>query len=589
MNQETGETFGPWNPGISSTLPAELLPYVTLLDPENVFESIEEVDELSAFTGLPREQLVTFRPQRLMVHELLVRVCADYAVSDGTQYEDLGNNFRQMAKTILDKHLAGCLPKVERVYANSRAEIEKLVEACFADQPTTGPTTQLPSQSWFARFFKSQKHVEKKPSAMEQDQAQVAHWRDSAAASDGLTRKVYRSLAHVVGAVMTVHGRIRGDRELHQRLVVNQLCNDIVSERIADFLAPLIAQGAAQEGFETLPTQPAPVIINVKGASAAGKSTLRPRQQKMTEELGLAWRDFALISPDIFRKFLLEYESLGEHHKYAGMCSGDELQIVDQKLDALMARKARNKQLPHLLIDRFRFDSFATKSSEEGSNLLTRFGSRVFMFYMITPPHATVERAWSRGLQVGRFKAVDDLLDHNMEAFNGMPQLFFTWALNREKDVYYEFLDNSVAMGEQPRTVAYGRNGSLTILDIEKFIDIKRFQNLDVNALNPDAVYNKSISQPDDLLEFMKECFERLDEITLCDFSSGRIYARGDKEGKVELDVEGLFAAIGDQDLAMALKKMIVKQCGKRQAALASPHYIDRSTATTLGNSGQST
>ena len=33
----------------------------------------------------------------------------------------------------------------------------------------------------------------------------------------------------------------------------------------------------------------------------------------------------------------------------------------------------------------------------------------------------TVELAKKRGLQVGRYKAVDDLLAHNVEAYTGMP------------------------------------------------------------------------------------------------------------------------------------------------------------------------
>jgi hypothetical protein len=48
--------------------------------------------------------------------------------------------------------------------------------------------------------------------------------------------------------------------------------------------------------------------------------------------------------------------------------------------------------------------------------LLTRFGDLVYMFFMITPPEMTVERAWLRGLKVGRYKAVEDLLAHNVEA-----------------------------------------------------------------------------------------------------------------------------------------------------------------------------
>jgi hypothetical protein len=62
----------------------------------------------------------------------------------------------------------------------------------------------------------------------------------------------------------------------------------------------------------------------------------------------------------------------------------------------------------------------------ESTRLLTRFGDLVYMFFMITPPEMTVERAWTRGLKVGRYKAVDDLLAHNVEAYSGI-QRFHRW------------------------------------------------------------------------------------------------------------------------------------------------------------------
>ncbi len=581
------QKFGPWNPGISSTLPTALKTHVTLLDSENVFESIEEIDELCTFTGLTREKLVTFRPGRLMVHQLLVQICGSYAVSDGNQYEDLGNNFRSMVQTILDKHLSNQIVEVERVHAATRKEMEATVNSCFADQPDVNNRKNDLPRSWIEKLFKPKKKTGFSLAPFEQDQNLIAHWRQRIEESTGVTQECYRAMVNVIGSIMALHGGIRGDQKLQKRLVVNQLCNQIGCQRIGEYLEPLIAVGAAKEGFETLPVQPAPVIINVKGASASGKSTLRPLQRRLTEELGLDWQEFALISPDIFRKFLLEYESLGENFKYAGMCSGEELQIVDEKLDVLMARKARDKQLPHLLIDRFRFDSFATKSSEQGSNLLTRFGSKVFMFYMITPPHSTVERAWSRGLQVGRYKAVDDLLDHNLEAFNGMPQLFFTWALNRDKDVYYEFLDNSVALGQQPRTVAFGDNGKLVILDLEKFIDIKRFQKLDVYADSAEAVYSKSISDFSVLLEWLRECLQKLDSVTICDFSTGKVFARvAFSEELIELDPVTLSESFEDQGFVSAVKTLFDNLSVKKLEALSPPLRLDPAAMTTLGDSG---
>ncbi len=318
----------------------------------------------------------------------------------------------------------------------------------------------------------------------------MAEWERMAIADeDRFAKAVHHALLRVVSALRVRHGHAWGGHELIARLVTAQACNDFASEEIGRMLDPWLASAARAEGYSLLPKQSEPVVMNTKGASASGKSTLRPLQKALAGQIGVRWSEFALISPDIWRKQLLDYGSLGSAYKYGGAFTGDEVRIIDQKLDRYMAAKAARGEMSHLLIDRFRFDSFAPDSSEAGSNLLTRFGHVVYLFFMITPPESLVERAWQRGLEVGRYKAVDDTLAHCIDAYSGIPELFFTWIRRGDKRLRFEFLDNSVAQGARPRTVAFGNNDVLNILDVGRMLDIERFRRVNVDATSASELY----------------------------------------------------------------------------------------------------
>ncbi len=82
------------------------MPLATIYRPENVSTTLQQARELADFTGLAPHSLVAFRPERLIVHEVLIRVMADLSVPDGKVYEDLGINFRRMVGIILSKYVA---------------------------------------------------------------------------------------------------------------------------------------------------------------------------------------------------------------------------------------------------------------------------------------------------------------------------------------------------------------------------------------------------------------------------------------------------------------------------------------------------
>jgi hypothetical protein len=209
------------------------------------------------------------------------------------------------------------------------------------------------------------------------------------------------------------------------------------------------------------------------------------------------------------------------------------------------------------------------------------------MFFMITPPEMTVERAWTRGLKVGRYKAVEDLLAHNVEAYTGMPELFFTWALTTGKRVHYEFLDNSVAEGRPPRTVAFGWNGEMTILDVKSMLDIERFRKINIRAQKPEEVYINENLAPECNVDFLKRCARWISIINFADYETGQVYARL-KHGKWAWRDEQQFAdMLNDPDVKAGLLAVAPNVCDSNGGTAGKRTDMAINKVHTLGAWGE--
>jgi hypothetical protein len=594
--QEPAQAYGPWNPGIESNLPTEFLPLATVFSLANVSSSIIELKEINGFCGLALERLSTFNPARLALHEVLIRVMADLSVPDGERYEDLGINFRQMTATIMGKYIAPELAAITSLFERLKREAADFLDRA---QGATASDLERPDfpkfnpSRWSRLFLPSRNKGPTRAVTLTPEHADAVRidgWRKKAQSTEqALERTCYQALVTTAEAIFAVHGRLTNNRELITSIALRLVCNDYGSFAVGEYLAPLFLNGARREGYRFLPAQSHPLVMNVKGASASGKSTMRPLQKQLAARLGVNWEHFALISPDIWRKYLLDYASLGPARKYAGTLTGAEVAIIDQKLDRYMSYKGKIDQLPHLLIDRFRFDSFAQEPDEEdGSRLLTRFGADVFMFFMITPPEATIERAWTRGEQFGRYKAVDDLLAHNVEAYSGIPGLFFTWAVRQDKRVHFEFLDNSVAEGRRPRTVAFGLNGQMNILDLTCLLDIDRYRNLNIEAQTPAAIYASPSSRyvgknP----EFLKQCLRRIPIVIFAEQQTGQIYARVVNGRLTHWNRRVYQLAVPDDDTRAAFESAARPAQGESSISPADNDRLDPHQSLTLGQWGE--
>ena len=598
-NRETeSEAFGPWNPGINSQLTPELWRLCTIFRQENVFTAYDLAVELNDATGIALPELVVFRPDRMVLHEVLIRVIADYEISDpeGADVRSMGINFRRMTHAILHNHLAPHMAEIVKGYAPARDAIanivrDELAQAFGSDRPSANQDAPPQSRgllSWLRRRPPNPPSpIEEEP--WQREQKLIDSWRVK---SEGgaVSAAAHRSLVRVVSAVRGLNGRLWGSPAFLEPLVQGLACNEVGRQLIADRVGPMIAEAARAERFRALPPQQRPIAMTTKGAAASGKSTMRSLQRSLATRMGASWSDFALISPDIFRRDLLDIESLGPHYKYFGTFTSHELEVIDRKLDDYLARKAELHATPHLLVDRFRFDSFAP-NSEEQRKLLARLGGRrlIAYFFMITPPEKTVERAWKRGLQLGRYKPVDDLLAHNVEAYKGMPSFFFARALHSpDLNQHYEFLDNDVALGETPLTVAFGSNREFVILNIKRLVDMDRYAKINVNARGPEQVYPDAESlKVENNLNFLATCIRGFPVLNLALHETGRVYARLESGHLVWNDSAAL-ATINDPETLTALRQL-VPDLFARLTAVEPERHLDPEAYPTLGRWGKRT
>ena len=156
----TGEgtpACGAWNPGIQSQVPREVRHLATIFRPENVFRSFAEVTEMQGLTGLSPSELVAFRPERLALHELLIRITADFEVPDGSRIGDLGTKFREMAGTLLARYVVPEMDAITVAYERTRLELRAAIDAALREvvpeqaPPGTRPG-RPPAPGLFALF-----------------------------------------------------------------------------------------------------------------------------------------------------------------------------------------------------------------------------------------------------------------------------------------------------------------------------------------------------------------------------------------------------------------------------------------------------
>lgn len=544
----TRPEYSAWNPGIESDIPADYRNQETIYLPENTVTNFDELLELSRVTGLNHEELIHFRPERLILHEVIIRVTAEIAIVESDEEEDFGITFRQIADKILNQYIQPNITDIkvsyEAMQQKARCIIEdELTASLFTpDRSTTNQKKSALKKFWPFSRVKINKSTASPFNQQEREFAVISRYKEKGLNADNpLTSAIYRSLYRVLGSIASERGYLGRDLTLLVELSTRHVSNYYGARLVGEKVHSLMIQAISEQKYPIIPDADEAILISLKGTSAAGKSSLRPRLRQIMEKIGIENGSYGTISPDIWRRMLLDYDSLGDAYKYAGRFTSREVNIVDSKLDQYIRVKADKRQsIPHLMVDRFRFDSFSSaKVSSVLHKTYVKYIDTLYMYFVITPPEATVERGWTRGLDRGRYKSVEDFLGHSVEAYEGIPKLLFKWLFHRQPKFIFEFLDNDVPIDHFPLLIAKGTQGSMDIFDPMGFINIERYQKINVMAKTPGEVYsdisNLEVARN---LGFLKLCISKIETIRFIDPNSNVVYLTANN-GRLEVTDQG--------------------------------------------------
>ena len=149
----------------------------------------------------------------------------------------------------------------------------------------------------------------------------------------------------------------------------------------------------------------------------------------------------------------------------------------------------------------------------------------MYMYFIVTPPEETVERGWTRGLNRGRYKSVEDFLAHSVEAYEGIPRLLFKYLSSDKPHYVFEFLNNDVPLDQYPSLIAKGTQGVIDIYDPVGFTNIVRFQKINIMAQTADEVYaQEKLLDPANNLDFLRQCIDKIDKVNFIDEESEKVF-----------------------------------------------------------------
>lgn len=399
----------------------------TILNQKNVYRDIQELAEIYFITRDLPKNLAAFKPERLVLHEVIANVMTKIRVEDDDE-----NSFKRIVDFVY-KSLTHEIKSLSKSLNSIRDELEQEVNILVKAALDNGElldyqgkfSTYLPEiQTCFDKIIK-EKDIKGK---------ECGKYKSGFTFNDVMTARI-----------------------------VDIIYNKIAEEKINPLVEKHIDKVLPQQKIPTTSTTGDMLLLMVAGGQASGKGTSVKILKESVERISMSWENFAKFNTDAIKSLMLTNEKV--EAEFFSQLTQDEASLVNMKAQTIVKKRAQQHNAPNIFFDQ-------VYVGQDQLNIVKANGGKAKVIIVSTEIVDAIERSYKRGENIGRFEHTINILLAHRNMTNQLPDRLQE---NDGQDFEIRIVDNNVKQGEQPAVVAdiNCKTGSIFIYDktkLERFI-----------------------------------------------------------------------------------------------------------------------
>jgi|GEM_PF-2484737 len=378
-------------------IPLHDLKYRVLDDKKVVYRNAQELAEIHSIAPhRPPKEFVSFRPERLALHETIVSLYTTVKLEDEKATQNaVATIHARVLKNLNSLHLEPLRNEIE-------ASNKKLIKQYLKGQ-------DIGSETDGAKIKQICDQIKALPEDI------FGKYKEGFTAMDAME-------ARATDALFTEQAMTK-----IKELVQSTLQEQIDSQQL--------------EAFD-IPASNERLTLMVSGGQASGKGSSVAQLKYLATQEDIAWNNTAKINTDSYKSLLLEAADV-KPILYSQLAQ-EEASLISQKINNRINQLALENKAPHAFIDQVFLGADQINTGLVGDG-------KVRGIIVSTEVGDAVERSFGRGQKEGRYENTQVILNCHKNMAIQVPTTLAKYA---GQDVAFKIVDNNVPPGTQPTDVA---------------------------------------------------------------------------------------------------------------------------------------